>query len=147
MTSEFFSPQAVEAYKVVGVPLLALVLVVFLENRWFIMHLGILASTTLAAVTWGSVLLGVPFTLQFAKQNVDKSIWHLPEFIRSSNIITSFWGIVFTYNLLVNILAHHFQWRSLYIEINLYATIVIGITITLIYVHHAKKKRKHQQHP
>jgi len=124
----------------------AFILMVLFQNIWTAIYLGILANATLALVTWLSVLFKSPFTLQFAKQNVDRSVWHNPQFLQGNYIITSFWGIIFTYNLVINVLAKFKNWPSSVIELNLYTMIVLGIVVTLIYSKWARKKREQQTH-
>jgi hypothetical protein len=42
-----------------------------------------------------SLLLRRPFTLQYAKEQVDPELWNHPEFIRTNTIITAVWALAF----------------------------------------------------
>jgi hypothetical protein len=72
--------------------------VVVFDNMWTARHTGIIANGVLAASTWLTVALKRPFTLDYARQHVDPSLWNDPLFIRTNTIVTSVWGLVFTVN-------------------------------------------------
>lgn len=74
------------------------VAVLLYENTWTIHYMGVLASGFLAASTWLGVVIGKPFTLDYAREDVDPIFWNDPRFIRSNSIVTSAWGFVFTLN-------------------------------------------------
>ena len=74
----------------------ALITVPVMNNVWVMQHLGVLSHGTLASFTWASILLKKPFTLEYAKQRVEPSVWTQPSFIRKNNIITAVWGCAFT---------------------------------------------------
>lgn len=74
----------------------ALITVPVMNNVWVIQHLGVLSHGTLASFTWASILLKKPFTLEYAKQRVEPSVWTQPGFVRKNNIITAVWGCAFT---------------------------------------------------
>lgn len=78
-----------------------LVAVVFFEKMWVVRFMGVLANGALASATWVSIALRKPFTLDYAKANTDPSVWHDPRFIRTNDIITSVWGLVFTLNAII----------------------------------------------
>lgn len=78
----------------------ALAAVVFLDNMWTVRHMGILANTALAAGTWISVLVKKPFTLDYAREHTDPSMWGDPSFIKTNYILTCIWGSVFVMGIL-----------------------------------------------
>jgi hypothetical protein len=67
--------------------------------------MGILIYAVLSAVTFGSILVKMPFTLQYAREMVDRSLWENPAFIRVNIRMTVVWGAVFVINLLLDGLA------------------------------------------
>jgi len=79
----------------------AAVAVVGFGNGWTIHYMGVLASGFLAVSTWAGVLIGKPFTLDYAREQVDPSLWDNPGFIRSNVIITAIWGLAFTINAML----------------------------------------------
>lgn len=78
---------------------LAFITIVLMKNIWVAQHMKILSYMVLVAVAWGSILVGLPFTMQYAKEEVDKSLWKTKSFIRTNQIITAFWGAIFFVNL------------------------------------------------
>jgi hypothetical protein len=74
------------------------VAVIVFDDTWTLKHLGVLANGALAAGAWLTVLIGKPFTLDYAKEHVDPSLWSDPRFVRSNTIITSLWAATFTIN-------------------------------------------------
>ncbi len=78
----------------------SLILVVGLTNVWYMNHLGLFSSATLAALTWASIVLGNPFTLAYAKQKVAMQYWDSPGFIHKNYKISAAWGVSFTIGLI-----------------------------------------------
>ena len=76
-----------------------LISVVFMSNMWVIKHLGILSHGTLAGVCWLSIIIGKPFTMEYAKQHVPEQFWRTAKFIRKNYIITGIWAVAFSINL------------------------------------------------
>jgi hypothetical protein len=76
----------------------ATVAVIFLNDMWSANHMGILANTALALSSWLTVAVKKPFSLEYAREHTDPSLWETPLFIRTNVIITSVWALVFTIN-------------------------------------------------
>lgn len=70
-------------------------------DLWTIRHLGVLANGALAIGAWTTMLIGKPFTLEYARQHTDPSRWKHPLFIRTNEILTAVWASVFTFNTVV----------------------------------------------
>lgn len=85
-----------------------LVFVVFLHNSWVAKHTGVFANGTLAVVAWFSLLIGAPFTQQYAKEKVDKKYWNTMPFIRTNQHLTTLWGTIFLFCLLLSVLQLYF---------------------------------------
>ena len=45
------------------------------------------------AIAFGSVILRMPFTLQYAREDVPEEYWHEPEFLRVNYLITWVWVV------------------------------------------------------
>jgi uncharacterized membrane protein len=54
-----------------------------------------IATWGLAVIAFGSLVLGSPFTEQYAREQVDESGWGLPIFRALNRRITTLWGVVF----------------------------------------------------
>ncbi|MEU9302615.1 hypothetical protein [Streptomyces sp. NPDC048269] len=63
--------------------------------RWLETYAGEVANITLTVIAFGSMAVGMPFTLQYAREQVDPAYWHTPGFIRTNYLITAVWGLAF----------------------------------------------------
>ncbi|MFD0380638.1 hypothetical protein [Streptomyces sp. NPDC127112] len=63
--------------------------------RWLETYAGEVASLTLTAIAFGSMAFRMPFTLQYARERTDPSVWHSPAFLRTNYMITGVWGLAF----------------------------------------------------
>ncbi|MFJ6482623.1 MULTISPECIES: hypothetical protein [unclassified Streptomyces] len=63
--------------------------------RWLETYAGEVANITLAVIAFGSMAVRMPFTIQYAREQVDPSIWHTPAFLRTNYMITGVWGMAF----------------------------------------------------
>lgn len=72
----------------------ASIAVLVFENMWTVRHMGILANGALALGAWGTLAVGRPFTLEYAREHTDPSRWNDPLFIRTNVIITTVWAVV-----------------------------------------------------
>jgi tryptophan-rich sensory protein len=69
----------------------------FLDPHSVIQHdTAAIAGFWLAATSWGSQLVGRPFTLGIAKLSVDREHWDRPEFRQVNSVITTVWSVAFT---------------------------------------------------
>lgn len=121
----------------------ALVWVVFLKNSWVIHHLGILASGTLFMATLLSIVIGHPFTEEYAREHVPKELWDSPVFIRGCYTVTGTWGIIFLVNTLVNVVKPHYpelsEWFFRGVEL---IVLISGVLFTTIYSRRARRRRE-----
>ena len=76
----------------------ATIAVIGFHNVWTIHHLGVLANGALALGSWATLVLGRPFTLEYARQHTDPAKWNDPLFIRVNVLLTSVWAVTFTFN-------------------------------------------------
>jgi hypothetical protein len=121
----------------------ALVTVVWLKNMWVIHHLGVLASGTLFLATQLSMLLGRPFTENYAREHVPKELWNSSSFIRSCIVTTSAWSFVFLANTVVNVVRLNYpnvtEWPFRASE---YLFVAMGIIFTSVYSQHVRRNRE-----
>jgi uncharacterized membrane protein len=65
-------------------------------------HMSLLVNVTLMAIAWGSLAVGTPFTIQYAREQVAPELWHTPGFLRVNQWITGVWGLAFFLSALVS---------------------------------------------
>jgi len=104
-------------------------------------YMDVLIYTTLTIVASASLLAGKPFTLQYAREMVDKALWENPGFIRVNILITSVWDGVFLLNLgLTAIVLLNLGFIGRIAQLLTYAVLMAGIIFTLWYPDYVRKK-------
>jgi hypothetical protein len=123
--------------------LLSFILVAFLKNLWVIEHMDLLARGTLAAIAWGSIIAGQPFTLQYARESVPEAYWHTPEFIHAGYFISMTWGVIFLIALGASLFRPYLdQMAGWLYPVLATGTMFLGIIFTQWYVHRVRKARQ-----
>ena len=72
-------------------------------NLWLIQYFSLFMSLFFVAAAGISLLIGQPFTLQYAKLETDSKDWDQPLFLRINQIMTGGLGIIFFGVFLVNL--------------------------------------------
>jgi hypothetical protein len=122
---------------------LSLIMVAFLKNLWVIEHMDLLARATLAAIAWGSIIAGQPFTLQYARESVPEALWRTPGFIHSNYAISMVWGIIFLIALGASLFRPYLDQVSGWLYHFLATgTMFLGIIFTQWYVHRVRRARQ-----
>jgi hypothetical protein len=120
----------------------AAIAVVGLDDTWTLAHMGVLANGALAAGAWLTILVRKPFTLDYARDHTDPSLWDNPQFVRSNNIITAVWAATFTTNAgLAFGKMMHFAIPDLAYEIISYAFLVGAALFTTWYPAYLRRSR------
>ena len=65
------------------------------QPAWSIIGVRLCVDTGLFLIVVVSLLIGRPFTLQYARERVAKELWTSPGFIRTNYIITAVWALAF----------------------------------------------------
>ncbi|MEU6310429.1 hypothetical protein [Streptomyces sp. NPDC047014] len=63
--------------------------------KWLETYAGELSSIALAVIAFGSMAVRMPFTIQYAREQVDPALWHTRGFLRTNYMITGVWGLAF----------------------------------------------------
>jgi len=56
---------------------------------------GEMSNVALTLIAFGSILARMPFTLQYAREEVPRELWDNPAFVRTNYVLTAFWGGAF----------------------------------------------------
>ncbi len=111
---------------------------------WLARHMGIVANGFLAGIIWFTVLIGKPFTLQYARADLPRERWHDEGLIRGCRSIAVFWGAL----LLVPAVFNIFRLISpdalpdrFYFYLSL-CCIAVGITYTSLFKSLKRKRRQ-----
>ena len=106
--------------------------------------MGILSNGFLALVIWGTILIGKPFTLQYARAELPKERWDDPALLQSCRFLAIVWACLLTFLALVagfKSLTPGVFPDGFYFGITI-AAIVGGIVFTSLY----KKYKRSQAH-
>lgn len=105
-------------------------------------NMGILSNGFFACLIWGTILIGKPFPLQYAKADLPKEQWDSPALMRTCRFIAVVWAFLLTFSTLAayfRILnpARYPDW--IYFDISI-GVILGGTVFTFLY-----KKYKRRQ--
>ncbi|HYL79788.1 MAG TPA: NAD(P)/FAD-dependent oxidoreductase [Candidatus Acidoferrum sp.] len=78
---------------------------VLLGSPLFRFYDAVLINGTLAAMAWGTLLAGTPFTYQYAREDWPREYWNNSHFRRANEIVTAAWGVIFLGNLALGALS------------------------------------------
>jgi hypothetical protein len=62
---------------------------------WSIVSVRLRGDAGLLLIVLTTLIVGKPFTLQYAREQVPQSLWDTPQFIRSNYVITGVWSGAF----------------------------------------------------
>ena len=63
-----------------------IIMVNFLQNVIIAKNMGIIANGFLASIIWLTILVGKPFTLQYAREDLPRDRWNDPRLVRSCRL-------------------------------------------------------------
>lgn len=111
------------------------------NNMGAVKYMGIIASGTLAISTWLTLITKRPFTMEYAKEHTEPSLWNSPIFVRTNMLLTAAWGTTFTINALLawGKMEHLFLTESAY-EIISYTLMLGTAGFTTWYPGHIRQK-------
>lgn len=69
------------------------------QPTWIETHAFVLGSGGPFLIAFVSILIGRPFTIQYARESVDPAYWQTPSFYRINRTISCVWCGVFVWNL------------------------------------------------
>jgi len=78
----------------------------FLDRAWLAHWIRLMSNAALTLIVLISILIGKPFTIQYARQSVPKEHWASAEFLRANYVITWVWFVAFVVNTAASGLNH-----------------------------------------
>ena len=73
----------------------------FSHSLFVAKNMGIISNGFLASLIWGTILIGKPFTLQYARADLPEERWGDPALIQSCRFIAIVWALLLTFSALV----------------------------------------------
>ena len=71
-----------------------IIMVNCLQNVTVAKNMGIIANGFLASIIWLTILVGKPFTLQYAREDLPKDRWNDPALVQSCRFMAIVWGLL-----------------------------------------------------
>jgi hypothetical protein len=90
--------------------------------EWTVATVRLAVDGGLFAIAFVSLLIGQPFTLQYARESVPREFWTLPAFFTTNQRITAVWAAAFAVMTGADALAQYAESLPLWVDIT--ATIV-----------------------
>lgn len=78
----------------------------FVDRTWLGYWIRIMSNAALTLIVLVSILIGKPFTIQYARESVTKEYWATPEFLHANYVITWVWFAAFVANTAASGLNH-----------------------------------------
>jgi len=120
----------------------AIIFVIVLKNMWFINHLGILANGMLFSTAFLGMMLGKPFTEDYARDETPREIWETASFVRACYSTTSVWSLVFLLNLASSFIAFYdHETPGWCFSVFNYSMLVSGVVYTSVYTKYLRRRR------
>jgi uncharacterized membrane protein len=92
-------------WTLVGYFLIAALATFILPVAAFPKYASVIIWAMFSAVTWASIVLGKPFTLQYARESSPPEHWQNPRFLRANLTISAVWGLAFVLNIILTVVA------------------------------------------
>lgn len=73
------------------------------DVQWSIAAVRLRVDAGLMLIVLASIALRQPFTLQYARENVDREHWNSPHFLRINYVISAVWAVAFGVLVLADI--------------------------------------------
>lgn len=102
-----------------------------------------LSSGALGLIALGSILVGHPFTVDYAKEQAPPEVWHTAAFRQINLVLTAVWTVVFLVCAGLGLLAVHVHTKGLQDWLNWYipiALIIVGIRLNSWYPDHVRSR-------
>ncbi|MDD5561726.1 MAG: hypothetical protein PHT50_06340 [Candidatus Omnitrophica bacterium] len=78
----------------------------FVDRVWLAYWIRLMSNASLTLVVLISILIGKPFTIQYARESVPKEYWNSAEFLHANYVITWVWFAAFVANTAASGLNH-----------------------------------------
>ncbi len=116
-----------------GFFVLAIVELAAVGEGSFIRYQTIFGWGLFAVAAWVTMIFGVPFRLQYARERSPRDLWNEPSFRQVHFRVSVVWAIIFTLDTILAAIALGFGHRSLLVVIVPGASMVLGFALTAIY--------------
>lgn len=119
------------------------------EWIWPAKHMGVIANVFLTGVIWFTVLIGKPFTLQYARAELPQELWNDANLIRDCRSIAVFWGTLLLIPAVFSVfrLFHPLALPDRFYFYLSLSCMITGISCTTFYKRTKRRQRKAMGNP
>lgn len=117
------------------------ILVNLLQIIFIVKNMGIISNGFLAAIIWVTILIGKPFTLQYARSELPKERWYDPKVMHNCRFVAIIWGLLLTLGTSIQtfkVLKSDLYPDWVYFDISI-VLILSGIIFTTLYKKHKRR--------
>jgi hypothetical protein len=93
----------------------------------------VLAWGAFAVVSWLTIIVGRPFTLQYTREQMPREVWNDPFFYQMNHTMTEVWSVIFTLGAVLGEIATRYGHRLLLGVIVPMAAMGVGIIFSQLY--------------
>jgi hypothetical protein len=123
-----------------GFFLLAIVELVSLGEGYFIRYQVVFGWGLFAVVAWVTMIAGVPFRLQYARERAPHDRWNESGFLGVHFRLSVAWASIFTLDTILAAIALGVGHRSLLVVIVPGASMLLGFALTVLYPAHYRRE-------
>ncbi|QSI28057.1 hypothetical protein GNX71_00090 [Variovorax sp. RKNM96] len=111
------------------------------HTEWSLLGVRLRVDAGLLIVVLASMLIGQPFTLQYAKERTPPEVWTRPGFRLVNNVITAAWAVAFALMVLADVAMIYMPVLPLWVGIAVTVAAIVGaIRFTQWYPEHMRAK-------
>ena len=111
------------------------------HTEWSLLGVRLRVDAGLLVVVLASMLIGQPFTLQYAKERTPPEVWTRPGFKRVNHVITAAWAVAFALMVLADVAMIYVPALPLWVGIAVTIAAIVGaIRFTQWYPEHMRAK-------
>ena len=107
---------------------------------YFIRYQTVFGWGLFAVGAWVTMIAGVPFRLQYAREKTPRVLWKKPSFQRMHFRISVAWAVIFTLDTILAAIALGVGHRLLLVVIVPGASMFLGFALTVLYPTHYRRE-------
>ena len=123
-----------------GFFVLAIVGLATAGEGYFIRYQTICGWGLFAVAAWVTMIIGVPFRLQYARERAPHELWNKPLFRRVHFRVSVAWAIIFTLDTILAAMALGIGHRPLLVVFIPGASMLLGFALTVFYPAHYQRE-------
>ena len=116
------------------------------HTEWSLLGVRLRVDAGLLIVVLATIVIGQPFTLQYAKEQTPPEVWEQPGFRLVNNVITAAWAVAFALMVLADVAMIYVPSLPLWVGIAVTIAAIVGaIRFTQWYPDHMRAKYQADQ--